>query len=335
MDSLKKILTVMVITLVVLVVAGGLYVASMGGMNHGAPQIAASDQKDKAKEGAGQNSQPGQQVNQTTPQNSQNPQNTQNMAQDNMTSDKGANNQGQAGTQPVPVIIQVPPPAAKTDQSLYIEQLKARLKSINEANSSIAANSSGQSMVMQQNGSAVPAGQNGMNELHQGFYKLGQDVSSMEKTLDDLASEIKEDQSSGQNQIQTVIPYPNGYPQNMAPNYYQYYPPYQYPSYQQYLNPANQIQPNQNQTGPGAGQQYQSPITQTPAQSNQQSNLQGTDQSMNHSSMSGNFLNANVVKVIFIAILLFSIIFGVISLVGFISSLFKTEKSDGRGTVQI
>ena len=309
MNSLKKILTVMVITLVVIVVAGGLYVASMGNMNHGAPQLAASDQKDKAKE-------------------PQNTQNTQNIAQNNNTSNKMnqgnngqtpsgsvgqvgpvTNNQGQADSLPAPVIIQVPPPAAKTDTSLYIEQLKARLKSINEANSSIAANSSGQSMVMQQNGSAVSSGQSGMNELHQGFYKLGQDVSSMEKTLDDLASEIKEDQPIGQNPVQTVIPgYSNGYPQNMAPYYSQYYPAYP---------------------------QYQSPITQTPSQSEQQSNLNGTNQTMNHSSLSGKFLNANVVKVIFAAILIFSIIFGVISLVGFIGSLFKPEKSDGRGTVQI
>lgn len=186
MKNLKRVLTVMVVTLVLIIVVGGLYVFSMGNMNHGKTDqtnISASqnDSQDESK-------------------------------QNKSTGDNSVVKESPAGT---PVIIQAPQAAPKVDPRLYVEQLKEKIKEINDANSQIAS-SAGGTMVMQPNGSSDSSGQSNinMNELHQSFYKLGQNVSSMEQTLDNLAKTVQE---SNVGPPYYGIPPAYSYPQNLAP----------------------------------------------------------------------------------------------------------------------
>lgn len=186
METLKRILTVMVVTLVLIIVAGGVYTFGMGGMNHGtgshanmttAQNNSSSDtKKNQSTENTGsasnENSMPGM--------NSGDSKESGKSQQPNSQQQQNNQTPFSAG---VPVIIQ-PPPEPKTDPRLYVEQLKEKVKAINEANAQIASNTGGPAMVVQPNGSAVSSDQSNMKELHQGFYKLGQNITSMEQTLD-------------------------------------------------------------------------------------------------------------------------------------------------------
>lgn len=214
-------------------------------------------------------------------------------------------------------------------------------------------------MIAQPNGSMV-SGQAGMNELHQGFYKLGQNVSSMEQTLDNLSTDLKDNNGSNQNYytVPPVSQYPSsqqwqnypGNPQSIPPNYlpypYNLYYPYQYPNQTAPVQP-NQIGPYESgqpgqfgQYGPNVndrnqpnqpGQDQLNRQQTTDSQSNNSMGSMNSSQ-MNHSTQSGGFLNGNVLKLAFTFILVISLILGIVSVVGFISSLFKDNKSAQPGT---
>jgi len=303
LETLKKILTSMVILLVVLVVAGGIYMVRMGNMNHGnvaqyPTNVYNQSQKQEASDpaqGLGEQVNDGGQNQRTQGNSVQNPPDSQqNGSKQSPDTQKG-------GSTPVaPVIIQVPPQPIQKDTSLQVQMLKERLKTIDEINSIIASNS-GPSIALQQNGAPVQGG-SGMNELHRNFYRLGQNVSSMEQALDSLAKDVKESSQGSQYYGQQQVPqyYPYGYFQGPQTNYNQ-----------QGLNQLNQ--PNQ--------------------QLNQQPNTGPSGQVDPHASAGqafsiGNILNEDTLKLVFTFILLGSIVLGVIALVGFVGSLFK----DGLGS---
>ncbi len=202
MESLKKVLVVMVVILVLLLGASTVYMASMGGMNHG--QMAEKSQTSSSKPTESVANGDGQQ------------------AAGQMRDSKGQEStakENQAGTAPSnQIILPVPVTPPKTDPNLYIMELQNRLKAIDQANGSIAENSGGQMMNGQPNGSSQP-GQSNMNELHRQFYELGQNVAGMEQSLDSLKQAIQD------NQYQTQQPpYYSYYAQNLPQGINQYYP---------------------------------------------------------------------------------------------------------------
>lgn len=303
MDNLlKKILTGMVTLLIVLLAAGGYYSVRMGGMNHGTAQTAYNSE-DKQNTDNNQHNNP--EVS------SENSTGSGQKADD--TGQPGSGNQqkntGQAGSEALgpagaPVIIQIQPP--KTDPGLYVQQLQEKLKSINEANSSIASNSGGHDSTAQQNGGSSTGN---MNQLHQDFYKLGKDIASVEQNLSKLSESIRDNKFQVPQQYYS---YPNNYP---------YVNP-QYPGYLPY-------QPSQNQQN----QQYQQ------NQQNQQNQAhQGNiSDNSNHSNMSAGqanygilpegILNVNSMRTVFTLVLLGSVLLGIISVIGFLTSLFKPAAS--------
>lgn len=292
MAILKKILTVMVITLVLIVVAGGLYVANMGGIDHGNQVATATDnaQNKLAEEVPGntpsdtKNNQPGGETGNTD----QNP-------------DKG---------NPT-IIIQAPPPQPKTDPGAYVEALKEKINAINEVNLSLASNSSGQAQTVQPDGSVSPSGQENVN-LHQEFYKLGKNVASMENTLEDLSKELKESQNTVQPQGPSYY-YPYGYLPNLPQN--------QWPN----------LPPNYNQYYPQAPGSQSAPQTQQPATSNP---IPDSQQQMNHDVSGSGLLNGDTINLGFVFVLLVSVVFAIIAVVGFIGSLFRSNKVSVPGTEQ-
>lgn len=291
MAILKKILTVMVITLVLIVVAGGLYVANMGGMGHDNQAATATDNTQNK---------PGTEVPDPTPGDTKNNQPSGEKGNTDQNPDKG--NQT--------IIIQAPPPQPKTDPGAYVEALKEKINAINEVNLSLASNSSGQAQTVKPDGSVSPSGQGNVN-LHQEFYKLGQNVASMENTLEDLSKELKESQNTVQ--LQGPPYYPYGYlpnlPQNqwpnLPPNYNQYYPQV----------PGSQTVP-----------QPQQPATPNP--------IPDSQQQMNHNVSGSGLLNGDTIKLGFVFVLLVSVIFAIIAVVGFIGSLFRSNKVSVPGTEQ-
>ena len=272
----------MVITLVLIIVAGGFYMFSMGGMNH---SKVGNNATSTPSQNQGQVNQKQDTANQQATgnehqvaANQQEPSQEQQKASANQqqpSQDQQKDTNTQQNNQPgvplgPPVIIQAPPPVQKTDTRLYLEQLKEKIKSINEANATIASNAGGQSMVVQSNGSVTSSGQANMNQLHEGFYKLGQSVSSMEQTVDNMSRDINEANSGSQYyQVPPTAQYPGqlqqpyyyGYPQSVQPNYYQYNPSNPNMPNQGYQapNPQSQTQPNQ----PGQNQMGQQPTQQT------------------------------------------------------------------------
>ena len=352
MDILKKILTVMVVVLVLIIIAGGIYTFGMGKMNHGKTgqmdmttgqnqqetskqnpenggsgiagdgnsMTAEQQQKTAAQQKVTANQQTGPAENQQT--GPTNP-NKQQAGEENK-----PNNQlpSQAGA---PIIIQSPPPASKNTQ-LYVEQLRDKVKAIDEANSKIASNT-GQTMVMQQNGSVASTGQGSMNELHQGFYTLGQSVTAMEQTIDNLDRETRDTNAAGpqyynaapsaaQYPAQQPSPYPYGYPQNLYPNYYQT------PNSLNSLNSLNT--PNLNSSAQGQQPVQQSGQTgQAADQTGSMGSMQmSQDTTMNNGGISGLF-NSKTMNLVFTLVLLVSIFLGIVAVVGFISSLFKGSSS--------
>lgn len=203
------------------------------------------------------------------------------------------------------MIIQ-PPVQPKTDPSLYVEQLKEKIREINDANSQIASN------------------QSSMNELHQGFYKLGQNVSSMEQTVDSLSKTIQDNNSGTPNLYgppsSYAAPQPLQYPEQPQITYY----PYGSQNYYQY----NPNLPNTNNQVPQSGQ-----TSNQPGGMNSNMQMNSTVQTdpnmqMNHSGLNiSGLLSANNIKIVFSLILLGSIVLGVVAVVGFIGSLFKPQKT--------
>lgn len=345
METLKRILTVMVVTLVLIIVVGGLYTFGMGNMNHDKNgQVNMTTAQNQTQEGSNQNKSAGNngtepgtdQIPQDSPKEFEGIKNSNQQQQPDNQQQSNAQTPNPAGT---PVIIQPVQTEPKIDPRLYVEQLKEQIREINEANSQIASNA-GETMVMQSNGSSVSSGQSNMNELHQGFYKLGQNVSSIEQTLDKLAKTVQESnagtpyygmppavQYPGQPQTNY---YPYGNPQNSTPNYYQHNP------YNQYFPYGNNPMPNaQGQFT----QQEQNQSGQQQMPSGQSSDLMGSMNSnmqmnqnvpMNHFSLSG-LLNVNTINMVFSLILIVSIILGIIAVIGFISSLFKPRKASQEG----
>lgn len=311
----------MVVILIVLLAAGGYYAATMGGMQHG-NTTAQSDKADKS--GSSQDTKTAMSNNQTgsvTKNDQQASKSQQNPGADQ----NGQSKENQQGN--MPVIIQVPVQTPQTDPRIYVEQLKERLKAINEANSSIASKSGGHTMVVQPNGSVDSSGQSNMNDLHQEFYELGQNVESMQESLSKLSVEINNNQLPAQTGSNNTYPYYGT--QNVPPNYYQYpYNPYQ--PYQGQTIPG-QINPQQNQ--PGQNQNN----SQTNQDSGNMNNMSGmtnmngmTDMNgsqTNHNLSITGMLNANTLKTVFSLMLLGSIILAIIAIVGFIGSLFKTKEA--------
>lgn len=298
METLKRILTVMVVVLVLIIVVGGFYTFSMGNMNHDT----------------------GGQMNMTTVQNentgnrqSQITEKTGSPVQTPQDQSKDANDYKESSQAPLPVpIIIQPPPEPKTDPRVYVEQLKEKLKEINTANALIASNAGGQAMVSQSNGSGASTDQFNMNELHEGLYKLGQNISSMEQTLDNLSRSIASDAGT---QSYNGATYYYGTPQDLPVqpqlNYYPYGYPQNYSQYNPYAASANQQMPQVPQANNSADQM----------------NSMNSNMQMNHSSFNlSGLLTANNIKLVFTIMLIGSLILGIVAVIGFIGSLFKPKK---------
>lgn len=301
---LKKILTGMIILLVVIAVGGGFYLASMGGMDHGTTAAVpdsgsvqkADTQKPGEKNDAANSGKAGVTGQQPTGQQSNGPQS------------------GNGGQSVPPVIIQLQPP--KTDPAIYIDQMKEKLRSINEINSSIASSSGGHSTTQQN--SQIVTSQGDMNKLHQSFYKLGQDIAAMEQSLEKISAGIRD------GQYPAPQPYSYTYPYGVSP--YNNYPNanFQYPANPFYPNQSGQtVQPNQghqpgngsNQNGTGSGNSGHS----------------GTNGQMSHGISLGSMLNAELAKTLFTLMLLGSVVLAIVSVIGFLASLFKKDDQNRPG----
>lgn len=305
MELLKKILTIMVVILVFIVVGGGFYLTSMGGMDHGTGnQVTDASQGPKLPDQATNN-----QTSNNQQSNNQQSNNQTNISQRNANTGTSTNQtqiQPQNGQPTVPQVVVVQPPVVQNSPekiNLYIELLKSQLKSINESNVSIAQNSAG--LMTAQSGSATPSGQQDMNELHGGFYKLGRDVVAMEQTIAKL--------SEGMNNPGSNVN--NNYTSPLGTN-----------------QVLNQDQQNQLQVQQQLQQQIQLLQQQLQQQQLQQQQLQqqqlqqGADQT-SHTTQStfGSLFSSNSLKLVLTVVLLASIVFGGISIAGFIGSLFTTR----------
>ena len=256
----------MVVVLIIVVIGGGLYLISMGGMDHGNPgtNVGTVNDSSGTKVGAGPAVPGSAALGPATPGPASGPDSTKNGTQQSP---------GDGTAAGAPPVIVIPPPAFQgtpANLELYVDQLKTQLKAINETNSSIALNSGG---TVKPDGTGGTSGLQNQNGLYYSFYKLGQDVSAMNQTLDQL--------SKG---IQT---------QNGQPNPIYYYSP-----------GVNQPVPGQNQ-----------PVPIMPNPNNSQTGHPVPDGS--------GMFNFDSLKVVLTLVLLGSIVFAGISLVGFVSSLFK------------
>lgn len=305
-NLLKKILTGMVILLVVIVAAGGLYLASMGGMDHGttaAAPASGSDQKADSQKSSSTNH--GAANSDKAGETGQQP------------SGEGPTGQqpGSGGQGVPPVIIQVQPP--KADPGIYIDQIKEKLRSINETNSSIASNSGGHSETI--NGQAASP-QGDMNQLHQNFYKLGKDIATMEQSLEKLSASVRD------NQIPLPQQFSYNYPYGVTPYY-------SYPNANS-QTPANPYYPNQSGQSIQPNQGHQPGNNQGGANPGNSGHSTVTNGQMNHGISLGNLINADSAKTLFTLMLLGSVVLAVISVVGFLTSLFKKEGQDRPGIGQ-
>lgn len=298
-EALKKVLTVMVVIFVFIIAAGGIYLVRMGNMDHGKATA--------VNVGTGQQKTSSEPAKENHDKDAANTESADSKDKSSSAIEKNNPNEAQG-----PVVIQVPVQVPKTDPRFYVDLLKERLKSIDKANAKIAANSGGETVV-QSNGT-TSSGAGNMNELHEEFYSLGQDIAGMEYLIDNMSKDL----DTQTQQLPPVTGVPYGYGQNLPPTYNQYNPylaqnPYQGPYNQNYYSSGNGQQGiAQGQT---ADNQSQSGVTGQPGSS--QANLH-----QNHNVPGNGFLNANTIKLIFSLVLIVSVIIAIVSMVGFIGSLF-------------
>lgn len=334
METLKKVLFIMVVILVVLIGAGGYLAVNMGHMNmasnsgtgqkqnNNSSMMSQDSTHNNSKQEDTQNKN-NENSNNQSDQSSDNSdiQGNQNSNMNNGTNQTGNEQQGKVQNQPVLIPV---PQTPKTDPQVYVEQLKERLKAVNEANNSIAGKSGGQSAIVQQNGSLIQPSPN--NQLNLDFYKLGQNMASMEQSLNDLSKSIAENQQYGS------VPYnPYVYPQYPGTGYYPYSPYSQYQG--QY--PTYQL-PNQNGQSSSANGSMNDGNNMTNGNGMTNSNGMGNMNGMQmNSNQLGNLLNAGNIKLVFTMILLASVVLAIVSVIGFISSLFKRGQHNNSAENQI
>lgn len=357
MDILRKILYALIGVLIIIVAAGGGYLAITGGhgSNHGKNQQTAQKEQptDQANTHQAQDPQnSATQSNETNPQqqpqtpgtNGQQNQNPETPGQQNQTpgtpaqqsQNPGAQGQqpqtpGSTGQQPgqaPPVLYPAAPPIRTIDPDPYYDRLNKAREVIEDANKMITVDP------FADTGSKDPANSSAdMSKLHQGIYKMSQGMAIMEETLDTLNKDIKGDAQFG--------PGPN---QSSYPGYYPYQGSYQpnatYGYNPQY--PYNQVpgSPNQQQPQPQPGQSqpnnqtnFSQPNNQTDTSQPNNQQIQQTpgNQLMNHSTDTANPLGNVSLKKLFTyiayGILAASIIGVFVAILGMVNSMFKKPDS--------
>lgn len=348
MDILRKILYALIGVLVIIVAAGGGYLALTGGhgSNHNQTQQTAQKQQpgdqNNTQQQQSQTSGTDGQQNQTPGAPAQQPQNPGAQAQQSQNpatpgrqsgvqgeqSQAGSTNgqqpnqatgpNGQQPAQAPPVVYPAAPPVRTIDPDPYYDRLNKAREAIEDANKMITVDP------FANTGNPDTANGADMSKFHQGIYKMSQGMAIMEDTLDTLNKDIKGDAQFGPNPNQPAYPgyYPyQGYYQPNTP--YGYNPQYPYNqvpggAYQQQQSPqSDQSQPN-NQTNTGQANNQQ--LQQTPG-----------NQPMNHGADTANPLGNVSLKKLFTyiayGILAASIIGVFVAILGMVNSMFKKPNS--------
>lgn len=346
MGILRKILYALIGVLVVIVAAGGAYLALNGnhlGQNHAKSQQTAKTQQpaDQSNNKQAQNQQasdPNQnttgtdqqmQMNGTDGQQTQNSGTTAQQSQPDAAGQQqqipglGGQQQqtpGAAGQQPVP--YPAAPQVRVINPDPYYDRLNKAQEIISDANKMITVDPFADSGKDPANNSTD------MSKLHQGIYKMSEGMTIMQDTLDTLNKDIKGAAGFSPNPYQQGYPYQGYYQQPQQYGYNQQSQPYgynsQYPYNQvpgtNYQQPPNQTQPN-NQTNAnqsGSQQNYQVPGNQAAAHSATPTNLLG------------NFSLQKTVTYVAYGILAASIAGVFIAILGMVNSMFKKPNSSSQ-----
>ncbi|MFZ5640091.1 MAG: hypothetical protein ACOY4Q_05330 [Bacillota bacterium] len=314
MDILRKILYALIGVLIIIVAAGGGYLALTGGhgANHGKDQQTAQKQQPQTPGANGQQNQ----TPATTGQQPQNPGTPGQQSQNTGAQGQQPQTNGQQPVQAPPGLYPAAPPVRTIDPDPYYDRLNKAREAIEDANKMITVDP----FANTGNPDTANSGAD-MSKFHQGIYKMSQGMSIMEDTLDTLNKDIRGDARFAPNPNQPA--YPGYYPYQ---GYYQPNASYGYnPQY-----PYNQV-PGSPYQQPQPGQSQPNNQTDTGQPNNQQLQQTPGNQPMNHGADTANPLGNVSLKKLFTyiayGILAASIIGVFVAILGMVNSMFKKPDS--------